>query len=236
MAVKNPVEPEDAEGAVIEVRSHLREARRLEARGERREAHRAREEAKNGVAAIAAMLEDRFVRKAWKAFGGTQRHLIDDAVSQMFLELDADLADLGPDNGLYERKFNLAVKYLMVNALRCVARTSGMRPMKKRDPEEDGPADESQEIRGKNGTPRTPEELEDDGALRDLGWFVGEDLKEKLLAKLPSAEHRRVFLLRMAGTKWKDVVQKTGIPDKTVRRYFDRSKEIMRRELPGRRG
>ncbi len=43
-------------------------------------------------------------------------------------------------------------------------------------------------------------------------------------------------MLRMAGTKWKDVVQKTGIPDKTVRRYFDRSKEIMRRELPGRRG
>ncbi len=236
MAVKNPVEPEDAEGAVIEVRSHLREARRLEGRGERREAHRAREEAKNGVAAIAAMLEDRFVRKAWKAFGGTQRHLVDDAVGQMFLQLDEDLTDLGPSNELYERSFNYCVRYLMIDALRCVARKSGMRPMKKRDPEEDERAKESEEVRGKNGTPRTPEELEDDGALRDLGWFVGEDLKEKLLVKLPSAEHRRVFLLRMAGTKWKDVVRRTGIPDKTVRRYFDRSKEIKRRELPRRRG
>src|SRR5215210_420385 len=122
LVVKNPAEPGDAEDAVTDVRGHLREARRLECLGEGREAHRAREKAKKGIAAIAAMLEDRFVRKAWKAFGGTQRHLVDDAVGQMFLQLDEDLMDLGPSNELYERKFNYCVVYLMIDALRCVAR------------------------------------------------------------------------------------------------------------------
>lgn len=235
LVVKKPAEPGDAEDAVTDLRGHLREARRLEGIGERREAHRLREKAKRGIAAIAAMLEDRFVRKSWRAFGGTRRHLVDDAVGQMFLQLDEELMDLGPENGLYERKFNLAVMYLMIDALRCVAKNSGMRPMKKQDSKEDETADDVEAVRSNNRTPLTPEDLEADGVQRDLGWFIGEDLREKLLAKLPSEEHRKVFLLRMSGTKWKDVVRKTGIPDKTVRRYFKRSQEILRRELLKRR-
>lgn len=231
LVVKNPADPGEAEDAVVRVRGHLREAQRFEKRGQERQAHRAKQEAKKGIAAIAAMLEGRFVKNAWKTFGGTRRDLVDDAVSQMFERLTKDLMDLRPEQGIYERRFNCRVMYLVLDVLDDVARKGGMRPIKKRPPEEDEPPDEAEMIRSKNGTPTPPEELEDDAAQRDLGWFVGEDLKERLLARLPTAQHRRIFLLRMAGTKWKDVVRKTGVPDKTARRCFDGSKEILRQEL-----
>jgi DNA-directed RNA polymerase specialized sigma24 family protein len=117
--------PGEAEEAVRELRSHLRAEQELRTRDEIEAAARARARATSMMGELARRLERRFERYARAAFDEAPQ-LVDEAVAEMFTELCRRLRDISGANDLMERRFNLVVKTLIVDAIRKVRAHNGL--------------------------------------------------------------------------------------------------------------
>lgn len=230
-----PIDPDDGEEAVKVLRQSLREAEKLDEKGDRKGVMRVRARADEKLVAIAKMLEDRFGRYAKGAFGSKLPHLVEEAVGEMFVRLCSELKDLEPRAELYERKFNLCMKYrVMIDAIRRVRARHNMPsqgeiavwnyvPKSIQESEEEAAAAVEEEA--------YPIQPADPEAVSAFDRVVGERTAAKLLDRL-DGKHRDVVLLRtMQGLAWAEVAERVGVSERTATRYHERTIDTLKQIL-----
>jgi RNA polymerase sigma factor (sigma-70 family) len=216
------VEQFDYEEAVKAFRGYLREEQRLNEEGNVRGAREARKRAGETYETIARSLTRRFRGYAKGAFGDNLPHLVDEAQDEMNTILCSDLMDLGPKNELYERRFNLCVKHLMIDAVRRVRVQYDMPasgeievwdyiPESLTDPGEGSESEEAQPI-----------QPVDDMAQAAFERALGDNVVRRLIERIPDQRQRSIFVLKvMEGLTWAEVAQVVGVSESTAKRHYE---------------
>lgn len=214
---------DEAEQYVREIRGQLRTAETLQEQGAHEGAARARARATSGVADLACRLERRFEHYARAAFGD-RSDLIDDTVAEMFAELCRRLRDTSGTNTLMEKRFNLVVKCLIIDAVRKVRRHNDM--TKDGVPDTNGyrvvSAEAAQERAAQTAAGErvaNPLIVADPGAEdafdRIVERTLGQMARDKL-ADLPPRQRRAVECRIFLGWEWAAVAAELGVSAKTA--------------------
>jgi DNA-directed RNA polymerase specialized sigma24 family protein len=230
--------PGEAEEMVRELRGHLRADQELQTRKEVEAAARARALATSITGELARRLERRFEHHARAAFDDAPE-LIDDAVGEMFAELCRRLRDISGANDVMERRFNLTVKALMIDAIRKVRVHNGFTKTGARDTA--GFAVVSLEAANERATDSAGG---DRVALPlDVADPVGEDgyvqVAERLLGrvavgwlhKLPHRQRRVVEDRLLDGRPWAVVAARAGVSAKTAQSDLEQALDTLRQQF-----
>lgn len=240
------IKPEEAEKTVTSLRADLREADVLKQCGDRKGSKRARERAGKKIASIGKMLEYRFADRAERHFGNDNPHLVQEAVEEAFELLYRDLKDLGPKKRFYEITFNRCALWTVVKAVREVKKRHGMRVNVKGANEEEKRKDlkrqrallpdsiQDREYRTEEGERVSlPEDQETRAAIER---FAGPNLIRDILARMPDHKHGKVLILHaIKRFTFVETAEKTGVSEKTARRYYGRAAEIVKQVVRERR-
>lgn len=228
-----PIEPIDAEEAVKAFRGYLREERRLLTEGEITAAKRARKKADEKYETVARMLTGRFRWHAKAAFGENLPHLVEEAQREMGALLCSDLMDLEPKNELYERKFNLCVKRLMIDAVRRVRVRQDMPAQGEIALWDYVPESlQSAEEENDDGEQAQPTEIPDDAAQAAFEQMLGDGMVQRILAYVSDESQRRIFVLRvLRGLTWAEVSREVGVSVSTAKRHYGWVAESLKRVI-----
>jgi RNA polymerase sigma factor (sigma-70 family) len=215
--------PGEAEEMVRELRGHLRVEQELSAQGHTDLAMRAAARATSITGDLARRLERRFERYAYAAFDDDPQ-LVDEAVAEMFSELCRRLRDTSATNDLFERRFNLVVKNLIIDAIRKVRVHNGF--TRAGDPATAGFTVISLEAANE----RAETAASGEGVARPLEVAdpVGEDAYERIverslgqaavgwLHKLPARQRQVIEDRLFGGRSWTEVAARAGVSKKTA--------------------
>lgn len=226
--------PGEAEEMVRELRGHLRADQELRARNEIEAAARARARATSIAGALARRLERRFEHHARAAFDDAPQ-LVEDAVGEMFAELCRRLRDTSGVNDLMERRFNLIVKALIIDAIRKVRVHNGF--TKTGAPDTAGFTVVSLEAAAEAaGGERVALPLEVADPAGEDGF---EQVVERLLGgtavgwlqQLPPRQRHVVEDRLLDGRAWAEVAARAGVSTKTVQADLEQALETLRRQF-----
>lgn len=227
----------EAEELVRELRGHLRMEGELRRRGEAEGSARARMRATSIVGELASRLERRFERYAWAYFGGYAPQLVDEAVSEMFTELCRRLMDTSPANELMERRFNLVVKDLIVDAVRRVRRQNDLTP-DKGEPDRAGydlvsleAANERAADAARGERLARPLQIADPEAEEGYARIVERMLGRiglEWLRGLPARQRRVVQDRILDGLEWTEVADRVGVTARTAQTDLRQALDTLR--------
>ncbi|MCC7368736.1 MAG: sigma-70 family RNA polymerase sigma factor [Chloroflexi bacterium] len=232
----NPVfGPGEAEEMVRELRGHLRTEQERRARGEAEAAVRARARATSIVGELARRLERRFERYARAAFDEAPQ-LIEDAVAEMFAELCRRVRDTSGTNALMERRFNLVVKTLIIDAIRKVRVHHGL--TKAGAPNSAGftllsleAANERAAAAASGERVARPLEVADPAGEDAYARIAEQALGRTAvgwLGQLPPRQRRVVEDRLFDGRAWADVAARVGVSAKTAQTDLEQALATLR--------
>ncbi len=229
---------EKPEETVKSLRADLRKAAALKQSGDRKGSERACERAGKKMLAIGKMVDRRFANRAERHFGDDNPHLVREAVEEAFELLYLDLMDLGPKKRFYGITFNRCALWTVIRAIREVRKRHGMRMNVK------GSSDEEKKEDLKRERAHIPDSVQDREYRADEGQrvsvpvdsetqeaierFAGPNLIRDVLARMPDHKHGKVLILHaIKRMTFKETARRTGVSERTARRYYERAAGIV---------
>jgi len=218
-------QPGEAETLAKAVRQRLREAETRQSEGAETAAQREERAANEALGNLMRRLRPRLVGYAKGSFGSCRdQEIVDEAIQQMALELIRRLKD--PRQGeLFERKFNVAARYAILDAIRKVGRENGRD--EKGEPK-GGVFPISWErgfsrTGGNDESPSPSSQEEDRKAHAKLDQKVDALALEQLLVQLPNPKHAQVLRDDLRGLSLKETARRAGISERTATRYVEQA-------------
>lgn len=205
----------DDENAVLALRACLR-------RGDEKGAHA-------HFARLTRRLLPRIERRAARYFD-RRPDLAEDAIAEALVLLYRKLADLRDLSGLrhFERRFDQALKSLMLDAFAGVRRGAGAAhetadTSLESEPKEGGGAGEEA---GEGSTPL--QRAVSEAARKELEASLGRLSAEALLARLPDPRHAEALAMDIDGTGRAEIAAHYGVSERTVYTWIERARETLR--------
>ena len=226
----------EAEALVQRIRHYLHSAQEQEVGGQQSQAQRNRQQAADLTKALAKRLEPRFEQNARAAFGSTSNDLFEEAIVEMLRRLHADILDLTSRKAIYERKFNLVVKLMMINAIRKVRADYPETKPKDKNSQDTFRLVSLERSNAPEGQPTLAERIEDTRSKSTFEAVLGDDLVRDLLSCLPNERWGEVMKEWLNGATFVEIAAQLHIDERTARNYHARALSFLKALLLSPRG
>jgi len=226
-------DPGEAEAMAKEARRHLRAAEEAGARGADATQRREEAAANEVLDKLLQRLRPRLARYAEGPFRNRPNYpdqeILEVAVQEMALGILRRLRD--PKQGdIFERKFNYAAKFAILDAIKKVRRENGtdenglLKDGQKRVDWEGGAESEEGTVRLSLAS-RT----EDLQSPVELAGVIHQVALPQLLEKLPTPLHAQLVSDYLQGLRLKEIAARAGICGKTATRYIKQAFYVIRK-------